>query len=552
MLISLEIRNFLLIKQNSVNFTKGFNAFTGETGAGKSIIMDGLKLALGGKNYSNLSLNENKTTSIKAVFEIDKNIKEKIIELNLSIDDDYLIVERQINHKQKSKIFINGQMQPLNIIKQLLSDSIEFQENFEQQELFDSNYFLKFIDKLGVINKDDLKKTFLIFKNSKVEYQSLIENSKNIKEELETLKSKKNKFDALRPKENEYSGLIEKRNYAKNFKKISDLSIELKNSIEFLQKNNDLTSIDKNLIKLSEFDKQYLDLSNKFSSNYFEIIEIINEIESKFENFEFNEVDFDTIDERIHQYQQLSKFFDTTPEELHHIEEKIINEIDQLQNFDKQKDKLFKIYQKSLKDYLDEAKKVSSLRISHADKVSSEINMMLPNMNIEQGEILFEFLKAEEEMFTQEGYDILKVSFRTNKKSEFNSIKKVASGGELSRLLLIIKSISAKFDKNLTLIFDEVDSGLSGKIADNVSKKIYELSKSNQIIAITHSAQVASKADSHWKIEKKIKNDDMQSYISLLDEQSRILEIASLISGSNVTDETKIVAQNLINHKNES
>ena len=552
MLISLEIRNFLLIKQNSVNFTKGFNAFTGETGAGKSIIMDGLKLALGGKNYSNLNLNENKTTSIKAVFEIDKNIKEKIIELNLSIDDDYLIVERQINHKQKSKIFINGQMQPLNIIKQLLSDSIEFQENFEQQELFDSKYFLKFIDKLGVINKDDLKKSFLIFKNSKVEYQSLIENSKNIKEELETLKSKKNKFDALRPKENEYSGLIEKRNYAKNFKKISDLSIELKNSIEFLQKNNDLTSIDKNLIKLSEFDKQYLDLSNKFSSNYFEIIEIINEIESKFENFEFNEVDFDTIDERIHQYQQLSKFFDTTPEDLHHIEEKIINEIDQLQNFDKQKDKLFKIYQKSLKDYLDEAKKVSSLRISHANKVSSEINMMLPNMNIEQGEILFEFLKAEEEMFTQEGYDILKVSFRTNKKSEFNSIKKVASGGELSRLLLIIKSISAKFDKNLTLIFDEVDSGLSGKIADNVSKKIYELSKSNQIIAITHSAQVASKADSHWKIEKKIKNDDMQSYISLLDEQSRILEIASLISGSNVTDETKIVAQNLINHKNES
>ena len=552
MLISLEIRNFLLIKQNSVNFTKGFNAFTGETGAGKSIIMDGLKLALGGKNYSNLNLNENKTTSIKAVFEIDKNIKEKIIELNLSIDDDYLIVERQINHKQKSKIFINGQMQPLNIIKQLLSDSIEFQENFEQQELFDSKYFLKFIDKLGVINKDDLKKSFLIFKNSKVEYQSLIENSKNIKEELETLKSKKNKFDALRPKENEYSGLIEKRNYAKNFKKISDLSIELKNSIEFLQKNNDLTSIDKNLIKLSEFDKQYLDLSNKFSSNYFEIIEIINEIESKFENFEFNEVDFDTIDERIHQYQQLSKFFDTAPEELHHIEEKIINEIDQLQNFDKQKDKLFKIYQKSLKDYLDEAKKVSSLRISHADKVSSEINMMLPNMNIEQGEILFEFLKAEEEMFTQEGYDILKVSFRTNKKSEFNSIKKVASGGELSRLLLIIKSISAKFDKNLTLIFDEVDSGLSGKIADNVSKKIYELSKSNQIIAITHSAQVASKADSHWKIEKKIKNDDMQSNISLLDDQSRILEIASLISGSNVTDETKIVAQNLINHKNES
>ena len=139
-----------------------------------------------------------------------------------------------------------------------------------------------------------------------------------------------------------------------------------------------------------------------------------------------------------------------------------------------------------------------------------------------------------------------------NKKSDFNSIKKVASGGELSRLLLIIKSLSAKFDKNLTLVFDEVDSGLSGKIADNVSKRIYELSKSNQIIAITHSAQVASKADSHWKIEKNIKNDDMQSNISLLNDQGRILEIANLISGSKVTAETKIVAQNLINHKDDS
>ena len=356
----------------------------------------------------------------------------------------------------------------------------------------------------------------------------------------------------MKPIENEYSNLLDQKNYNKNFKRISDLSMELKKSIEFLQKNNDLISIDKNLIKISEYDKEFLELSNKFSSNYFEIYETINEIESKYEKFEFNELDFDVIDEKIYQYQQLSKFFDTTPEELHHVEEKIIDKIDQLENFDKQKEKLYKLYQEHLDDYLKEAKKISNKRNSQASKVSTEINKLLPSMNIEQGEILFEFFKAEEDAFNEAGYDILKVSFRTNKKSEFNSIKKVASGGELSRLLLVIKSLSAKFDKNLTLIFDEVDSGLSGKIADNVSKKIYELSRSNQIIAITHSAQVASKADSHWKIEKKIQNDDMQSDISLLDDEGRILEIANIISGSRVTDETKIVAQNLINHKNDT
>tara|TARA_B100001059_G_C17402570_1_gene364507 strand:- start:125 stop:571 length:447 start_codon:yes stop_codon:yes gene_type:complete len=147
------------------------------------------------------------------------------------------------------------------------------------------------------------------------------------------------------------------------------------------------------------------------------------------------------------------------------------------------------------------------------------------------------------------GYDILDVLFRTNVKNEFNSIKKVASGGELSRLLLIIKSLSATYDKNLTIVFDEVDSGLSGKIASNVSGKILKLSKNNQIIAITHSAQVASKANKHWKIEKKLDKNDMESFITNLDENGRVNEIATLISGSKITEESKKVARDLMNEK---
>ena len=143
------------------------------------------------------------------------------------------------------------------------------------------------------------------------------------------------------------------------------------------------------------------------------------------------------------------------------------------------------------------------------------------------------------------------MNFRTNKKNEFSSIKKVASGGELSRLLLIIKTISATFDRDLTLIFDEVDSGLSGKIANNVANKIYELSKNNQIVAITHSPQVAAKANKHWKIEKKINEDEMQSKISQLDKEGRVIEIATLISGSKITNESKKVAIDLLSRKND-
>ena len=163
MLVSLEIKNFLLIKKISINFINGFNTFTGETGAGKSIIIEGLKLALGGKNQTNLNLKENEISSIKAVFEINNLIKKNLDELNLIIEDDYLIVERQINSNQKSKLLVNGEIKPLNNIKGILKNVIEFQENFEQQELFDNKYFLKFIDNIGGIEKNNLEYNFEIF-----------------------------------------------------------------------------------------------------------------------------------------------------------------------------------------------------------------------------------------------------------------------------------------------------------------------------------------------------------------------------------------------------
>ncbi len=551
MLVSLEIKNFLLIKNISINFSNGFNTFTGETGAGKSIIIDGLKLALGGKNKSDLNLKDGEVANIKAVFDITSNIKKKLEILNIQIEDDYLILDRQIDSRQKSKILLNGQLQPLSIIKELLNKSVEFQENYEQQELFDNKYFLDFIDKLGQINTDNCKETFENYKQYKKDYLQLVESEKDKKEKLEILKNKLNKINLLNPKENEYLKLLEQRNFNKNYKKISDISAELKKTIDLINNNGDLLNVDKNLSKLSEFDNSFLDLSNKFSSNYIEINEIINEIEYKFEKFQFDENNFEDIEDKIYQYQQLSNFFEVEPTELYSIKEKLINEIDVLENFEKEKKKLYDKYCNSLLIFKKEAEKISKQREKNAKEISNRINKLLPEMNIEQGEISFELEIVDESDYSKKGIDNLNVLFRTNKKNDFSSIKKVASGGELSRLLLIVKSLSASFDKDLTVVFDEVDSGLSGRIANNVATKIYELSKSNQIIAITHSAQVASKANQHWKIEKKIEKDDMQSQIYELDTDSRILELATLISGSKITEESKKVAIDLLGKTNE-
>ena len=546
MLVSLEIKNFLLIKKISINFIDGFNAFTGETGAGKSIIIEGLKLALGGKNQTSLNLKENEISTIKAVFEINDLIKKNLIEQKIDIDDDYLIVEREINSKQKSKLFINGEIRPLSFIKNILKNTIEFQENYEQQELFDNKYFLEFIDNIGAINKDNLDLKFKNFKHLKNIYLAHLDNEKNIKEKLELLKIKNTKIKVLNPTKDEYEDLINKRNLNKNIKKYIDISNEIKKSILNYNLNDNLNSLEKNLYKLENINQEYTEISKKFTSSILDLNELINELENKFNSIDYDEINFEEIDEKIYQYQQLSKFFDVEPKNLFSIKEGILNEIDSLENFEKEKKLMFNKYNYALNDYKKEAFKVSNLRKKESKRISESINKQLPIVNIEQGEIVFKFYEKKENEYNSKGYDELDVLFRTNKKSEFNSIKKVASGGELSRLLLIIKSLSAKNDSNLTLIFDEVDSGLSGKIASNVSEKINNISKKNQVIAITHSPQVASKAHKHWKIEKVIKNDQMTSQIIELKDQSRVDEIASLISGTKITETAKKVASDLL------
>ena len=546
MLVSLEIKNFLLIKKISINFINGFNAFTGETGAGKSIIIEGLKLALGGKNQKNLNLKDKEISSIKAVFEINSLIKKNLDELNINIDDDYLIVEREINSSQKSKLLINGEIKPLANAKEILKNVIEFQENFEQQELFDNKYFLKFIDNLGGIEKKDLNSKFKKLEISKSIYQAHLDNEKNINEKLEILEIKNKKIKILNPIENEYEQLINKRNLNKNIQKYNEISNEIKRSITNLDSNDYLNIIEKNLIKLEDINEEYVDISKKFSSIILDINELTNELENKFDSEDYEVINFDEIDEKIYQYQNLSKFFEVEPKDLYSIKDEILNDIDTLKNFEREKKILFNKYTNDLNDYKEEALKVSNLRKIESKKISESINKQLPIVNIEQGEIIFNFSEKDEKDYNSHGFDELDVLFRTNKNSEFNPIKKVASGGELSRLLLIIKSLSAYNDKNLTLVFDEVDSGLSGKIASNVAEKINNISKKNQVIAITHSPQVASKADKHWKIEKIIKNDEMTSQIIELNDHSRINEIASLISGTEITETAKKVASDLL------
>lgn len=548
MLISLEIENFILIKKVSINFNSGFNAFTGETGAGKSIIIEGLKLVLGGKNFNNLQIEKGTISKITAVFDITKKIKKTLQDLEIDIEDDYLIIKREINSDLKSKIFINSQITSLGLIKKLISGVIEFQENFEQQELFDEIYFLNFIDKFANINKNNLFKYFNNYKEIKLDYENHLNNENQIKDKLEILKSKYRKIKNLNPKKDEYEKLLNQKNLNRNIKKISDTSYEIKRSILNINKDSILSEIEKNVQKISELDPEFKDISEKFSSTLIDLNEFINDIEAKLDDYDFNDINFDEIDAKIYEYQNLAKYFEIDPNLLNELTEKILDEINILENFENEKIKKQKLYQQALDIFVKESKLISKVRINEALKLTKKINSELPKLNIDQGEIKFEFKEKMQNDYNLNGIDDLDVLFRTSNKAQFSSVKKVASGGELSRLLLIIKSISTQLSDDGIIIFDEVDSGLSGRVAENVANKILELSKNNQVIAITHSAQVASKAEKHWKISKNLNKDNLESSILELDIQERINEIASLISGNKITAEAKKVASDLM-HK---
>jgi len=548
MLISLEIENFILIKKVSINFNNGFNAFTGETGAGKSIIIEGLKLVLGGKNFNNLQIEKGTISKITAVFDITKKIKKTLQDLEIDIEDDYLIIKREINSDLKSKIFINSQITSLGLIKKLISGVIEFQENFEQQDLFDEIYFLNFIDKFANINKNNLFKYFNNYKEIKLDYENHLNNENQIKDKLEILKSKYRKIKNLNPKKDEYEKLLNQKNLNRNIKKISDTSYEIKRSILNINKDSILSEIEKNVQKISELDPEFKDISEKFSSTLIDLNEFINDIEAKLDDYDFNDINFDEIDAKIYEYQNLAKYFEIDPNLLNELTEKILDEINILENFENEKIKKQKLYQQALDIFVKESKLISKVRINEALKLTKKINSELPKLNIDQGEIKFEFKEKMQNDYNLNGIDDLDVLFRTSNKAQFSSVKKVASGGELSRLLLIIKSISTQLSDDGIIIFDEVDSGLSGRVAENVANKILELSKNNQVIAITHSAQVASKAEKHWKISKNLNKDSLESSILELDIQERINEIASLISGNKITAEAKKVASDLM-HK---
>ena len=550
MIKHLSIKNLLLIDEIDIELNNGLCVLTGETGAGKSMILDSLSLISGERIKASFKPEKGKTSSVSAIIDISnfKFLKHELQELGIDCDDEILI-KRIITDSGKSKSFINDNLISLNILKKISSNLVEIHSQFSEQGLLDSNTHIDTLDEFG--DYLDYKITIGQF------WQSLLESKKKFeskKEELSIVKNEREQveydlkeIENLSPLENEFNDLVKKRVVLKNSAKISEC---LQSVIDNFYSETP-GGIDKLLLKnISELDKikNLLDENSlkkieELNSIYIDIQELANYFSSLM-NEEFDVSSLDKIEERIESYRRISRKHKIEESNLLEFKNKLIKVADSTLELEKITNEYEKVYLENVQKFENGAKKLSEIRKNSAIKLDKFINQEFPSLKLENAKFKSFF---EDTNPSQNGIDKVTFKIKTNPNSEMGAIKNISSGGELCRIALAIKVIAQKKNKT-TMVFDEVDSGIGGAVSSAVGERLKKLGESKQVIVVTHSPQVAAFGNDHFIVEKNTESDKSTINLKKLNNEEKLKEIARMLSGKEITLEAVNAARKLINH----
>ena len=542
MISSLHIRNIGIIEDLSIDFNKGLNVLTGETGAGKTLIIDSLQIISGGR-FSKEMIRKGETNSfVELCLYCPEN--QKAIEGNI-------IVSREININGKNMCKINGRMVTVNELKDFMKQFIEIHGQNDNQNLLDSKLHLKYLD--GFIGTEILGK-------DKEKYRTLYNRYLEIKEELKQNygddKERQRKLDLLRYQteeieqaklqENEEQGLEEKRNLFLNSEKI----VENLNEADSLLSENTIDSLSmaiRALEKIEGIDKKYEKASNSLKSSYYELQELARDINGYKEDVYFDEEERNNIEERLDTIYSLKRKYGNSIQEILEYNKQIQEEIKHIENLEEYNNKLKIELKKIEKEMNTLGKKMSEVRTEYAKKLSESINQELVDLEMKNAKIHVKVEYKEDEFF-KTGKDIVKFYITTNLGEDEKELSKIASGGEMSRTMLAIKKVLADTDKIPVLVFDEIDTGISGKAANSVASKLKAIAKKHQVMCISHLPNIAAVADHNYFISKNVKEERTKTQIKLLKENEVIEEIARISSGE-INEVTLQYAYELRNKK---
>lgn len=530
MLSKLVIKNFAIIEDLEVDFPSGFIALTGETGAGKSIIIDALSLLMGERSsFDKIRFNEQKAF-IEGVFYIKNDkIKKQIESLIDDNVDEELILSRTLDINGKSQAKINMHNVPLTVLKNVTSLILDIHSQQKDNNYLKEENQLNLLDSFSelLLSKDE-KEIFNEFNKSYKDYletKSKLQNLKNKQLDLgsiDYLKFQDEELNKVNIQENEMENLEQERNSLMNFSKQSEKIAEFLSIYE--EVSSSLYKAKKTLSYIDDEDK----LSEKFNDLYFQMDDIYQTINDKFESQKEQLIRLDEINERLFLLHSLRKKYGYTSQDIIAHHQEIKQNIDDLINYE---DNILKLENELNTKRINStsiAKKISNIRKKYAENLQNEVNKQLKDLYLENAEFKVDITPIE---LNNRGIDKVIFLLKANVGQNFISLEKTASLGETSRLNLALKTVFNKINQMETIIFDEIDIGVSGRVGNAISLKMKEISLNSQVIAISHLVQVASKADYQYLVSKYIKNNKTYSVINLLTKEERIKEIAKMMFG---------------------
>jgi DNA repair protein RecN (Recombination protein N) len=550
LLTQLSINNYALINQLSIDFDKGLSIITGETGAGKSILLGALGLVLGNR----ADLSSLKDTATKCVVEA----KVAIANYNLQdffeeSDIDYeaeTIIRREILPSGKSRAFINDTPVKLSVLNELRTKLIDVHSQHQTLELSDNSFQFSIVDALAK-NKakiDSYKRGFVKLNQLKKELQELelAQQEANLQydynlhlfKELEEAKIKEDEQEVLEEK-------LEKLN------NIEDIKLNLSHALEIsineeIGIQNLLNTLENRLLKIASFSSEYKEISDRITSVKIEVDDIITELEDANESVDFNPNEIEELNDRLQLFYNLQKkhYVDSNTA-LFTILKELSEKVSQVENAEE----TINNKKKEIEEVAVKLDKVADLitksRAIAIPKLTKQLQFLLADLGMENARFSIN-IKPTSNYFLN-GKDELEFLFSANKGGNFGELKKVASGGELSRIMLSVKTILSENTQLPTIIFDEIDTGVSGEVSNKIAAIMQRMSNNMQVIAITHLPQIASKGKNHYKVFKKEVKGVTTTSLKLLSSEERILEIAEMLSGKDISDSALTHAKELLN-----
>ena len=550
MLLTLTIKNYALIESLEINFSDQFSIITGETGAGKSILLGALGLVLGNRADLSVLKNNDQKCVIEANFLI-KNYNLKNFFLDNDLDyEDQSIIRREILPSGKSRAFINDSPVNLNVLQEMSGFLIDIHSQHQTREILNEEYQLEIVD--AIANNAEII----------VQYSKELKQFNSIKKQLNQLKTEKETLS----KEQEYNTFLLNElllaNLQEGEQEVLEEELEQLSNVEFISENFDkvlqitndeqvgiavnLNEVKQSLHKISGLSKNYSDVWERLNSIQIEFQDIINECFSLSEKVINNPERLEEVNIKLQSIYSLQKKHQVSSvKELIVIREDLDTKVVKVDDLDFQINKL-EIEVVEVQNRVDEfANQLYERRTKSIGDLSTQIETILNNLGMPDAQIQFKITATNS--YFKSGKDTIETLFTSNKGMQLGMLKKVASGGEMSRIMLAIKAVMANYTKLPSIIFDEIDTGVSGEIAIKIGEIMKEMSKNMQVFAITHLPQIAAKGTQHYKVYKFTENETTVSELKLLKQDERIKEIAEMLSGKSISDSALNHAKALLN-----